>query len=797
MSTLSSQPEPTLHPSPQEKPAGSETAAGRSDGERGDAPEPIYAFWDTLAWGLHSIFDRGKTETKHDPNPNLKLESFLFYLLVAILFCIEVYIWFNGFDSILRNYLLRQYNIEPKIQVRAIIIAVLVIVVVINSLKLLSLVMVPFSMASSFILSLLGLGNKKKESEKKLKDEAIDFLTKAGSSLLAWGAISIEILISGLLIGTLKKDNASSAQICNESSLLQSLACLKSELLAYQLPGVSLVVLILTILFASAFAIVEISLFRADFGNEFEKDLSGPPKKESGADGNDPSSSPKGGSGGYGKRWTNLLLACIVAGLLPPILYAWSLDGLKRVVILVYASVLLLVVAWSYVRFGIKGAIGYYLRVYSIVASVLITGFSLDVIFYDEPVDHLFKLNESVDIKRRMQVKLAQLGNIPPSPTQPPAKLSSDYIKGSLWRKLEKCIAKPAQTDQSLNKVKQQEVTGRSAPKERADLEELASQARKEKTERARKKGIAFSIFQPEEWDAVRCYNEYFTDRKEYNAASAHLFANSVLEHRDLYSGITFDTQEKIAPNMRDWFHLVQGVPANHPRNEGGRSLPIAMSAYRFLDRDNHCKSFRAATINCLNEQEFLELAILHDYLTEALPKEEVTTTQQTGAQQTNADDLEWGWIAPDCRDVSKMPTNDGQLHVAAKDKSQVPERKAEGLGEQPSHSSYGADEISHEELLRLLRKNDLCIVRHPSLVERNRYKELYVSISKYEKLPIKVGGGKLQDIRKEKEKLDKEVFEKTEVLATLLASLIQILVILSKLIISSDLYNRIRSKGM
>lgn len=744
---------------------------------------PLYPFFGTLFDGLKFSSDY-RPEGKSDA---IRQEAFLFYFLVSLLFIVESYIWFNGFDSFLRNYLNSQYSLPPTVELRALLIGILVVIVLFNGLKLLFLLMLPFSKAASLIVSIFNQRSEQPQESrpsatKSLKELLVNARFETEKAVVGSLVNIIQITFAGVLFYLVSGGPAaggSASRACGAGAgLIETIVCLRDEILSKQLPCVSMLILLITLVFAGAFAAVEIGLFRADFGPEFEET---------------PSVKIPLGS-------KVLVIALIAGGILTVGavgIYLQHQFLLMVAVTILYLTIALIIVIWSAVRFGLKGTIGYYLRILTIFISILITGFSLDVVFYNEPIDHLFKLYESASIADRMKVKLRQLGDIPPDPAQAPSTSRVHARHGALWKHIEGCIGKIA-TDRPSPAV---------ADKDRKKI--INEETRNEVFGRTKKLKIAIRKFSSEGMSPLTCYKDYYADKDQYYATLALLHIGDIFRSPSLNSELDL-TKECALGGKYEYWRKEQLAGATNLKTLrdgfGEKTIKTYMSAIAKDDRDVYCSQFRDEIIKCFKDDQFLQLVQLHEYITASLPETEVKTRAaledpcdkkpkdepQTAANPPKGAEngskrephLVWEWTAKDCRALAASSC-DPQKNAAP---------AAAGTGQ-----ASGTNQ--HSALDCMLYEEELCIRRYPSLVERNRYKELYMKLATYERVPVRIEAGSpaeideiREDINRKKKDIASLVFAKTEALVALLASLLQVLVIISKLIVSPSLYKKIQN---
>lgn len=799
-----------------------DSAAGGNSKTR----NPPYPFFGTLFDGLKFTSDY-KPVSQSDA---LKQEVFLFYFLVSLLFIAESYIWFNGFDSFLRNYLNSQYSLPPTVELRAVLIGILVAIVLFNGLKLLFLLMMPFSHAASLIVSMFNRHDEQKaggtpKPTKTAKQHLDDAVVEIKKSLISGLESTIGSLVNVLQIsfagalfylvsgGSSASRNAE--KVCKAGKgVLDTIVCLRDEILSKQLPCVSMLVLLLTFVFAGAFAAVEIGLFRADFGPEFEDN---PQEKIS-------------------RTNKFFVFSLIILGVISVALIGIYLQQkflLMVAMIFLYLTIALIIIIWSAVRFGTKGTVSYYLRILTIFISILITGFSLDVVFYNEPIDHLFKLYESASIAERMKVKLRQLGDIPPDPSQASSISVANARRGSLWNSLETCIGGITHTPSTSAAGQPVNVIGQPANGEKTIIDKIT---RIKVRARAKELKIYSNEFSSEGISPLTCYKDYYADRDQYHATRALLRIAKILQYPKLNPNLNLTQENALGDKYEFWRkeQITQGVDLRTlGTGLGPLSTEMYLNAIYYDDRDAYCSRFRQEMIDCFKNEQFLQEVKLYQYIAANLPEAE---TQNNAGKEGRAKDeqaensksifspmaafldtkrnneeavkkasqephLIWEWMAKDCRELTAANCNFSQPKTNDK-KTKKLDTNAQGQpAQQGSKQELSVSQEPDPNLVMncMLLDNDLCIHRYPSLVERNRYKELYMVLATYERVPVRIEAANENEIitiRKgindKKTAIASLVFAKTEALVALLASLLQILVIISKLIISPSVYKTI-----
>lgn len=756
----------------------------------------LFPYFQVLRLGLRKIFSLGQPDkpdedkppaTELDP-PRLSTtgqEVFVYYCLIAVLFLAELFLWFNLFDSFLKNYLEVRYNLSAKVSVRAVIFAVLVTIVLFNALKLLAGLFFPFTRAISLVQSLLGVSAPQQRNE-ELSSEILKPFKKLGTQIF----LLLPTMFTTMTVFYLASEHGVQKAACAETgdgffSRVEAVArCFKHEVLSYEFPAVSLVIFAITALFALAIAMAEVSLFRANFGRER-------PQEE---EGDEPQR----------RRYKTLILTIYgLGGALLVLCTIWALLAntkhnvfeLRNLVIFIYATTMLIVLLWAAARFKDKGTIAYYLRILTIFMSVLINSLALDVILYEEPINHLFGLYQSKSISQNMQRKLVQIGDVPPSPSEFPVaqaqeapRQESQVTKGELWSSYKRCLRR--EEEEANRDLSNKEPT--SATDARAlEIE------RKEIAALERKYSIA-PILDMASWDAVTCYEGYFLDQKQRRAALCNGNMAAVLRNPDLYWGKTKEIKcaEAIGADCSMWCSEFT-LREKYPGGPGGRSARHRVHAFYYRLREQHCARVLSFDGRCRKEAAFRDGEILHQYLTSqrdlaSAPRIEVTNAAQYGPE------LEYGWLAPSCRPIDFQRAALALPPPDARDRSDsgpsVGEASAPATpAEAKEGEATGYGLSMNRRLLTLLYKNELCISRFPSLVERNRYKEELVALAPYEEKPFTLKTAKNDELYAQIDIARGRIFGKTEVIVILLATVLQILVILSKLIISKQLYREIR----
>ena len=766
--------------------------------------------------------DAESTSASGSANPDARpfsaaaQEVFIYYLLIAVLFLVELLIWFNLFDGFLNNYLKYHYNLSAEVSVREIILFIIVVIVLFNAVKLLAGLFFPFSRAISMVQSLFGAVPVSRKPARRLA-EIWDAYKRLGIQLLS----ILPSLFVTLTVFYFVREEDSAKSVCTTTSLnpferIQTVAlCFKQEVLNYQFPAASLVTFIITALFSLAFAMAEVSLFRANFGKEL----------------------PADDEDGNTARHDRLVKVIYFLGIFLLLLVtAWALRGvagvhffeLRDIVISIYAGTMLIVLLWAATRFKPKGTIAYYLRIVSIFISVLINSLALDVILYEEPINQLFAVYESSGIRKNMIRKLDQLGDIPPSPSETPQqpvfadaqaqheqpKDFKRWNKGEIWSGYERCLRREAEAAKA--RLPEQKISQKDA---RLGADLAAENERQQITELQNKYGLA-SNFNADDWDVVRCYEEYFIDPKQRHAAFCNNNLASVLRNPKLFkrTGNEIDCSASIGPDCSLWCNELK-APKNLATGPGPRTAHARVDAYFHRQREQHCARVLDLDARCRQKVEFRDSELLHRYLTSQL-KRVSADAEDTGAPPAATEDararpgprLEYGWVALSChpsdfqRADRPLTPPSAPSQSAGRDSSEFnPQTNSAAplamLAKSPASEATEYGLSMDRRLLTLLYKNELCIARFPSLVERNRYKEELMAMAVYEARPFTLvmsasTDSSVTDTSGLSEKLNaarRQIFQKTEVIVILLGTILQLLVILSKLIISKQLYREIR----